>query len=204
RIRKLARETPATLVLFDIDGTLLTSAAAGRSAIRRAFEQEVDSLDCFEQVRFDGKTDPQIVRELFTAAGRPERTAAATAPLLERYLVHLEEELAARAGEVRPLPGIIPLLAALEARPDVCLGLLTGNIVRGARLKLEAAGIGFDRFSLGAYGSDHEDRSMLPPIAVERAAATFGRVPVGSQVVIIGDTPADVTCGAGLGVRAVA
>lgn len=196
--------TLRTLVLFDIDGTLLTSAAAGRSAIRRAIEQEFDSFDFFEQVRFDGKTDPQIVRELFTAAGKGDRTEAALTPLLDRYLVNLEEELAIRRHDVKPLPGIIPLLEELESRPEVCVGLLTGNIKGGARLKLEAAGIGFDRFRLGAFGSDHEDRPMLPPIAVQRAAAIFGRTPTGSEVVIVGDTPADVTCGAGLGVRAVA
>lgn len=196
--------TPRTLVLFDIDGTLLTSSAAGRAAIRQAFESEFDSLDFFEQVRFDGKTDPQIVRELFAAAGEEHRTRQAIAPLLDRYLVNLEEELALRSEGVRPLPGILPLLDELESRPEVCLGLLTGNIRPGARLKLEAAGIGFDRFRVGAFGSDHEDRPMLPPIAVERAVPIFGRMPTGAEVVIIGDTPADVTCGAGLGVRAVA
>lgn len=194
-----------TLVLFDIDGTLLTSAAAGRDAIRRAFAEELEDLGFFDQVRFDGKTDPQIVRELYTAAGLPHRaTDHATARLLDRYLEHLVGELAARRERVRPLPGILELLDALEARGDVCVGLLTGNVVGGAQLKLNAAGIGFDRFRLGAYGSDSGDRPMLPPIAVERALPLFGRALSGAEVVIIGDTPADVTCGASIGVRAVA
>jgi phosphoglycolate phosphatase-like HAD superfamily hydrolase len=194
-----------TLVLFDIDGTLLTSAAAGREAIRRALAEELDDLGCFDAVRFDGKTDPQIVRELYAAAGRSDRaTDQATQALLDRYLQHLVVELAARRDRVRPLPGILALLSALEARSHVCVGLLTGNVVAGAELKLNASGIGFDRFRLGAYGSDSAERPMLPPIAVERAMRLFGRMPSGAEVVIIGDTPADVTCGAALGVRAVA
>lgn len=194
-----------TLVLFDIDGTLLTSAAAGRDAIRRAFAEELQDLGFFGQVRFDGKTDPQIVRELYTAAGHPDRaTDAATRRLLDRYLTYLVEELEARRERVKALPGITALLAALEARSDVCVGLLTGNVVTGAELKLNASGIGFSRFQLGAYGSDSADRPMLPPIAVERAIPLFGRVPSGAEVVIIGDTPADVTCGASIGARAVA
>lgn len=195
-----------TLVLFDIDGTLLSSAAAGRTAIRRAFGEECKDLDVFfDSVRFDGKTDPQIVRELYGAAGEGHRaTPDVVDALLDRYLSHLEAELAVRGNQVRPLPGILALLDALEARADVCVGLLTGNVARGARLKLRAAGINPDRFRLGAYGSDHAERPMLPPIAVERARPIFGRVPEGEEIVIIGDTPADVTCGASLGVRAVA
>jgi phosphoglycolate phosphatase len=194
-----------TLVLFDIDGTLLTSAAAGRDAIRRAFAEELEDLGFFSAVRFDGKTDPQIVRELYSAAGLPDRaTEAATRRLLERYVTFLVEELEMRRELVRALPGVHDLLLALEARPEVCVGLLTGNVVTGAQLKLNASGIGFDRFKLGAYGSDSADRPMLPPIAVERAIPLFGRVPMGGEVVIIGDTPADVTCGAAIGVRAVA
>lgn len=192
------------LVLFDIDGTLLSSAASGRDAIHAAFAEVLDDLAPLEGVRFDGKTDPQIVRELYAAAGReqdatPERITA----LLERYVDHLERTLAQRAGQVRPLPGIVALLDALERRADVCLGLLTGNVSRGAALKLGAAGLDIARFRLGAYGSDHAHRPALPAIAVERAAAVMGHRPVGHRVVIIGDTPADVTCGQGIGARAV-
>lgn len=194
-----------TLVLFDIDGTLLSSSSAGRRAIERAFAAEFEDLAFFEQVRFDGKTDPQIVRELYTAAGAPERaTGERTESLLASYVAHLELEVAERGHLVRSLPGVPALLDALEGVEGVCLGLLTGNVVAGARLKLGAAGIDFTRFRLGAFGSDHADRPMLPPIAAERAAPLFGRVPRGAEVVILGDTPADVTCGNGIGARAVA
>lgn len=193
-----------TLVLFDIDGTLLSSASAGREAIRAAFAEEFDDLAFFEGVRFDGKTDPQIVAELYQAAGCGDRaTTERTLEVLDRYLHHLERELAARRARVGPLPGITDLLAALERRNDTCLGLLTGNVVRGAALKLGASGIGVERFRVGAYGSDHAVRAELPAIAVERAARVLGHRPDGARVVIIGDTPADVTCGNGIGARAI-
>lgn len=193
------------LILFDIDGTLLLSASAGRRAIQAAFAEEFTDTSFFESVRFDGKTDPQIVRELYHAAGHPDRaTPERTESLLGRYVRHLEHELSERGHLVGTLPGITELLAALEARSDVLVGLLTGNIVPGARLKLAAAGLAFDRFAVGAYGSDSSHRPDLPPIAAARARAFLGHVPTGHDVVILGDTPADVTCGASIGARAVA
>jgi phosphoglycolate phosphatase-like HAD superfamily hydrolase len=192
------------LILFDIDGTLLLSASAGRHAIQAAFAEEFADLAFFDQVRFDGKTDPQIVGELYAAAGVPERgTPERTQAILDRYLGYLEREVASRADRVRPLPGIVPLLDALAERPAALVGLLTGNIVRGAALKLGAAGLALERFSLGAYGSDSAHRPDLPPIAAQRAEAHFGRVPTGAEVVILGDTPADVTCGQSIGARAI-
>ncbi len=193
------------LVLFDIDGTLLLSASAGRDAIRAAFAAEFDDLGFFDAVRFDGKTDPQIVAELYASAGHPARaTPERTRELLDRYLQHLEQEVARAPGRVRALPGVVALLDALDARSDVVVGLLTGNVVRGAALKLGAAGLPLERFAVGAYGSDSAHRPDLPPIAAQRAEALLGRVPTGHDVVIIGDTPADVTCGASIGARAIA
>jgi phosphoglycolate phosphatase-like HAD superfamily hydrolase len=192
------------LVLFDIDGTLLLSASAGRHAIQAAFAEEFDDLAFFEMVRFDGKTDPQIVAELYAAAGAPERaTPERIVEILDRYLGHLEREVAVRADRVQALPGIVPLLDALAEQPAAVVGLLTGNVVRGAALKLGAAGLSLERFTLGAYGSDSAHRPDLPPIAAQRAEALFGRVPTGAEVVILGDTPADVTCGNSIGARAI-
>lgn len=194
-----------TLVLFDIDGTLLTSDASGRSAIRLAFAEEFGDLTFLESVRFDGKTDPQIIRELCLAAGAEHRVTEATLlSLLNRYINLLEHELSQRKARVRTLPGVGALLDALEADPSFCLGLLTGNVKAGARLKLAAAGIDFNRFKVGAFGCDSAHRPELPPIAAARAAEHFGREPSGNDVVIIGDTPADVTCGNGIGARAIA
>jgi phosphoglycolate phosphatase-like HAD superfamily hydrolase len=179
--------------------------SAGRRALRAAFAEEYPALDFFDQVRFDGKTDPQILNELHVAAGSPERaTPGNITRLLDRYVAHLEVVIAETGDRVRPCPGVPELLDALAARDDVVTGLLTGNIVPGARLKLGAAGIDFERFALGAFGSDSAHRPDLPPIAARRAHPHFGRTPHGAEVVIIGDTPADVTCGVAINARAVA
>jgi len=193
------------LVLFDIDGTLLLTAGAGRRAITAALADRMGNGDAWQKITFDGKTDPQIVRELLEAAG----DAAASDPdliaeLCDRYVGLLEEELDRSPGCTRLLPGVVPLLDELAARADVVVGLLTGNLARGAGLKLRSGGLDPARFRVGAYGSDSPHRPDLPAIAAERAAAIFGRVPTGDTVVIVGDTPSDVTCGRGIGARAVA
>ena len=194
------------LVLFDIDGTLLLSGGAGRRAVLRAIADEAAiDAETVDRVRFDGKTDPAIVSELFATAGRagecnPDRIQR----VIDRYLIHLEADLAINAHRATVMPGVFALLDRLAADSRVVLGLLTGNVSQGASAKLRAVGIAPDRFRLGAYGSDHAVRSELPPIAVERAVPFFGRQVTGPEVVIIGDTPADVTCGQGIGARAIA
>jgi len=192
------------LVLLDIDGTILLSAGAGKRAIFAALTPEVDDVAVWEGIRFDGKTDPQIVREMLEGAGRPAPSRERIDALCHRYAGLLEEELALNGHRTRVLPGIHVLIERLEQESCVVLGLLTGNISRGAELKLRAAGIAPDRFVVGAYGSDAAARHELPPIAVARAEPHFGRRPSGEEIVIIGDTPADVTCGQSLGARAIA
>jgi len=192
------------LVLFDIDGTILLTAGAGRRAITAALAELVGDSTAFERIRFDGKTDPQIVSELLAAAGDADPHGdAEVRAVCERYVVLLERELATTTG-TRLMPGFPDLFDRLEAESGVVLGLLTGNLERGAALKLRAAGIDPARFKVGAYGSDAAHRPDLPPIAARRAEPFFGRQPAGAEVVIIGDTPADVACGAGIGARAVA
>jgi phosphoglycolate phosphatase len=193
------------LVLFDIDGTILLTGGAGRRAITTALHEAVGSASSFQHVRFDGKTDPQIVSELLDAAGHAgPHDAERIEALCRRYVTLLEQELQEPATDAAVMPGVHPLLDALEARPDVVLGLLTGNVAQGAALKLRAVGIDPARFAVGAYGSDAAHRPDLPAIAAERARAHFGRAPSGHEVVIIGDTPADVACGAGIEARALA
>lgn len=193
------------LVLFDIDGTMLWTDGAGRRAIRSALLASMGTAGPIDGFRFDGKTDPQIVRELMTAAGHPDAQSAEHIALVcQRYVVLLAGELAsAPPGSTRLFPGVAPLLDQLEARNDVVLGLLTGNVVGGAVLKLQAAGVNHARFRVGAFGSDAAERSALPPIAAARAAPLMGRTPGGDEVVIIGDTPADVTCGRSVEARAI-
>ena len=155
-------------------------------------------------MRFDGKTDPLIVMELLAASGHPDPLDPhIIREVCERYVDYLEEELT-RSQDTTILPGVVRLLETLEATPGVVLGLVTGNVARGARLKLQSAGIDPDLFVVGAYGSDSHHRPDLPAIAARRAEPFLGRIPSGSEIVIIGDTPADVTCGAGIGARPVA
>lgn len=196
--------TTRTLVLFDIDGTILLTAGAGRRAITAALAEEVDVTEAFDRVRFDGKTDPQIVSELLEIAGDARaRDPEFVQVLCRRYVAHLADELRRPRSAMTIMPGIPELLDALEGESGVMLGLVTGNLVEGATLKLSAAGIVVDRFRVGAFGSDSAHRPDLPPIAARRAAPLFGREPRGSEVVIIGDTPADVTCGQSIAARAI-
>ncbi len=193
-----------TVVLFDIDGTLLASGGVGRRAMEGALLAHFGTIGP-DHYRYDGKTDRQITRELMRMAEfSDEDIDARMAALLADYVVRLERELVDGARGIKVHTGIPALLDALEARADVLLGLLTGNIADGAALKLRAAGIAPHRFRVGAYGSDHEHRSELPAIAQRRASELLGCGVQGGAVVIIGDTPADVQCGRGIGARAVA
>ncbi|MDQ3224408.1 MAG: HAD family hydrolase, partial [Gemmatimonadota bacterium] len=173
---------PIKLVLFDIDGTILLTAGAGRRAIVAAISEAVGSTAALHQVRFDGKTDPQIVTELLAAAGhpgphQPDRVEA----LCSRYVDLLQHELQQPTGRTTVMPGVQRLLDRLEMESGVVLGLLTGNVARGAALKLRSGGLDPKRFRVGAYGSDSAHRPELPPIAARRAEPYFGRVPSGAE-----------------------
>ncbi|HJS46991.1 MAG TPA: hypothetical protein VJ773_03280, partial [Gemmatimonadales bacterium] len=147
--------TARRLVLFDIDGTLLHSGGAGRRAIRAALRPWLPDAAAFDRVRFDGKTDPQIVAELLAAGGDPEPAEPSRlAAVCERYVVALEAELAGNGTRPATHAGVPELLGRLEGEAGVVLGLLTGNVAAGAGLKLRAAGLDPARFRLGAYGSD--------------------------------------------------
>jgi len=193
------------LVLFDIDGTILLTAGAGRRAILAALSEEVPGVAALDRVRFDGKTDPQIVAELLEVAGRTEaRESELVRALCRRYVGHLARELERPASRTTLMPGIPDLLDRLEEHEAVVLGLLTGNLAEGAALKLRSGGIDPSRFQVGAYGSDAGHRPDLPSIAARRAVPFFGREPTGAEVVILGDTPADIACASCINARAVA
>lgn len=192
------------LVLFDIDGTLITSRGTASRAFRRALLETYAETGPIDSYDFHGRTDPQIARELLKHAG-VEDTAidAGFDRLWSAYLRELRLELGRPGVHVDVLPGVPALLDALHASGEHLVALLTGNIAEGAQLKLSAAGL-WERFDFGAYGSDHERRDRLPAVAVRRARERSGIHFRGRDVVIIGDTPFDVTCGKSLGVWAVA
>jgi phosphoglycolate phosphatase-like HAD superfamily hydrolase len=190
------------LVLFDIDGTILWSDGAGRRAMTAALTHVFGSAGPTDY-RYDGKTDPQIVRDLMRLEGHAEEVIdERMAPIIEHYLLGLERELA-EGLHTHLFEGVPELLDALEARDDMVLGLLTGNLRAGAALKLRSAGIDMARFRIGAFGSDHHHRPELPAIAQRRAREELGLEIPGTAMVVIGDTPADIECGRAIGARAV-
>jgi phosphoglycolate phosphatase-like HAD superfamily hydrolase len=194
--------TRTRLVLFDIDGTLLWSDGAGRRAMEAALLAVFGTIGP-SSYRYDGKTDRQIVRELMREAGFDDSAIDARMPdVLDLYLERLERELP--RSRVRTMVGVTALLGAIGRRPHHVPGLLTGNLEHGAARKLEAAGLDFGFFAVGAFGSDHERRDELPGIARRRARERLGHELAGDAMVIIGDTPSDIACGRSLGARAIA
>jgi len=191
------------LILFDIDGTLLSAGGAPRRAFGRALIEFFGTEGAAATDGFAGKTDPQILHDLMRAAGFDEAVIDERADdFFAYYLTRLEAELEAETRH-RLHPGVAELLPALAEDPRVTLGLVTGNVVAGARIKLEHFGL-WEHFALGAYGSDDRVRNHLVPIAVERAEARTGRRFEGDEVVVVGDTPADVACARAAGAMAVA
>ena len=191
------------IVLFDIDGTLLLSDGAGRNAMEAAL-LAVFGTPGPRSYRYGGKTDRLIVRETMRLAGFTDaQIDERMQDVLSLYLGGLRAHLAGPTHGARALPGVAPLLDAIEEHDQLVLGLLTGNIVEGADTKLRAVHLDPARFRVGAFGSDHEERPMLPPIARERASALLGRDVPGDRLVIIGDTVHDMTCGQGVGARAI-
>ena len=192
------------LILFDIDGTLLHSQGAGRRAMEAALLEAFGTTGS-PDYRYDGKTDRQIVRDLMRGAGFDDAAIDARMPdLLTAYVAGLQREIASPHTRVEALVGVMQLLDALVHRAHCVVGLLTGNLEPGAQQKLTAAGIGFERFALGAYGSDHEVRAELPAIAQRRAQERLGVRVSGRDMIIVGDTPADIQCGRPVGARAIA
>jgi phosphoglycolate phosphatase-like HAD superfamily hydrolase len=190
------------LVCFDIDGTLVWTAGAGRRAIHQALLDVLGAAGPIETFRFDGRTDGEIVWRLAEAAGL-EVDALMVERVLSRYTDRLADELARPTQRTTVYPGVHELLDDLEGRQECVLGLLTGNVVEGARLKLRSGGLEFERFVVGAFGSDHVQRTELPRVALERAREILGLELSGPDLVIVGDTPADMKCGQGVGARAV-
>jgi phosphoglycolate phosphatase len=192
------------LILFDIDGTLLMADGAGKRAVRDALMEVFGTTGPIGGYGFAGRTDPEIVRHLMREAGLDDAAIDAGLPRLwALYVEKLAREI--RGAEVRALPGVPELLDRVEAEGgEVALGLLTGNVREGARIKVEAAGIAWERFLVGAFGSDHWHRPELPAVAARRARERLGVHYRGKEIVIVGDTPFDIACGEALGVRTVA
>ena len=191
------------LVLFDVDGTILSAQGAGRRALSRALEQVYGTAGALAGYDFRGRTDLSIVFELMCGAGLgADAVRAAMGDCFEAYARALTEEIGDGA-RVRVLPGVADLVRRLAVTPSVVLGLVTGNIEQGARIKLMPTGL-WPHFRTGAYGSDHADRRQLPSLAARRAHALTGHAYRREDVLVLGDTPAAVDCARAFGAVAVA
>ncbi len=188
------------LLLFDIDGTLLLTGRAGEHALRISLRERFGVEDDLSAISFAGSTDGAIMRQMFEANAIPH-TPENVADLLDGYVHHLALELPKREGLV--LPGIVALLEALHRRKDCVLGLLTGNIAKGAELKLSHYGV-WDYFEFGAFADDHVDRNKLGPVAQSRAVEKHGVSFEAKDIYVIGDTPRDIDCARAAGFVAVA
>ncbi len=191
-----------TVFLFDIDGTLISADGAGRRALERAFLVRHGRPGALE-FRFDGMTDPRIMEQALTRMGFESSSIAEESRLLlEHYLEALAEEVTL-TEHYRVHPGVEPILAELAAQEGVAIGLGTGNLERGARIKLHRGGL--DRhFAFGGFGSDHGVRAELLRIGAERGAALLNRTRSACRVVVIGDTPKDIEAAHAIGAECLA
>jgi phosphoglycolate phosphatase len=191
------------LILFDIDGTLLMDGIAAKIAFARALRDTYQTTAPIEGFSFAGMTDPECVTEIMRLAGVEERTILARREeCLRRYVEFLALEIREHQ-DAHLYPGVRELLERLNKLDHVLVGLLTGNVSRGAQLKLRRWNLE-PYFRFGAYGDDHENRSVLAQIALEKARALSGRAFSGAETTVIGDTPKDITCARAIGARAVA
>ncbi len=188
------------IFLFDIDGTLLSSGGAGKAAMEAALETEFGAPRSAGGVPFSGRTDRAITQDLFDFH-EIEWTTDNWQRFLAAYLGHLPGCLARHNGKV--LPGIGVLLEDLTLRDQVALGLLTGNVRDGARLKLGHYGL-FDYFAFGGFGDHHMDRDDVAREAWTVICNQFDGSVDSQKIWVIGDTPLDIRCARAIGVRAVA
>ncbi len=189
------------VVLFDIDGTLIKSGGAGARALNRAMARVLGRDEVEADFSFAGMTDRAIFRRMLGALGL-EASESHIERVLEVYPDILREEVANASG-YRVLPGIVAALDAVADTGEVALGLGTGNVERGARIKLERVALNH-YFSFGGFGCDAERRDELLRAGAARGAARLGRPLEECRVLVVGDTPLDVAAAHAIGARCLA
>jgi phosphoglycolate phosphatase-like HAD superfamily hydrolase len=189
------------LVLFDIDGTLVHTGRAGSRAFGKAIASEFKAPDGVEKVRFGGRTDPSLARELFGLHGIPA-TPENFRRFFESYVFWLDHLVANTNGEV--CRGVLEFIRDLQALPEPPMtGLLTGNIRLGAEIKLRRYGL-WDFFVTGGFADDSEDRNHIAAAAHERGRRLLGGNLRGAEILVVGDTPHDIRCGQFIGAKVLA
>ncbi len=194
--------TRPRLLLFDVDGTLLSSGPASRAAFASALIDVFGTSGDLSNYAFEGKLDPVIVGELMREAGIDSEVVVERLPwALALYLDRLEDALAVERPRLKP--GVPELLERVVAAPMAVPALLTGNVERGARIKLSAAGL-WHHFRFGVFGDEAPRREKLGPLALARAKEKTGISFDGRDCIVVGDSPNDVACGKAIGARVVA
>ena len=196
----LKTATPKRLLLFDIDGTLINSGGAGLAALRDVLRDQFGIADDLEGIEIAGRTDSGIVHQILRKIGIVPNESNTTR-FLEQYVGLLARELPRCEGRI--LPGIEELLRRLREQTETVLALLTGNVERGAKLKLEHYGL-WHFFEFGAFADDHHDRNELGAFARQRAREKHGIEFQSAAIDVIGDTPHDIACGRAIGARTIA
>jgi phosphoglycolate phosphatase-like HAD superfamily hydrolase len=186
--------------LFDIDGTLIASGGAGKSALERALSEEFGIERIADELTLSGRTDRAILADLIRLHDL-DPSPVTSQRITTSYLRNLPASLASGQGCI--LPGILELLQALRQRADVRVGLLTGNIPEGARIKLSHFGL-WDYFGFGGYGDLHLDRDDVARAALEEVKARHAGRVVSEGIWVIGDTPLDIRCARAIGARVAA
>jgi phosphoglycolate phosphatase len=188
------------LLLFDIDGTLVSTGGAGVVALKRVIEKRYGVKDDLDDIEIAGRTDSGIAASILKKYGTNEADGNVTR-FLDEYLSFLKQTVSTTDGKI--LPGMSEILKQMKAKPDRVLGLLTGNVKRGAELKLQHYGL-WDFFEFGAFADDHHDRNQLGEFARARAEEKHGHDFDAAQIDVIGDTGHDIACGKAFGARTVA
>jgi phosphoglycolate phosphatase-like HAD superfamily hydrolase len=190
------------LILWDVDGTLLTTGGVSAEAMRVAMGTVLGPVSERQRHSYAGKTDWQIINETFPHLD-PEAVVGRLREFSATYVAELQrrhDDLLARA---RLLPGVIDALLALHE--PMIQAPLTGNIAAVARIKIETLGLQrYLNLTIGGYGDDHYERARLVQFAIERATAHYERRFEGHDVVVVGDTPSDIRCGQAHGARTIA
>jgi phosphoglycolate phosphatase-like HAD superfamily hydrolase len=187
------------VLLFDIDGTLLYTGGSGMAALRLGFA-EVFGRTPPEKISTAGRTDRAIAGDFFRSC-EVEDSLENWRRFCEAYLRHLAEQLPLRDGYL--FPGVEACLEIMAARDDVVMGLLTGNVFEGARLKLERFGI-YNHFQFGGFGEDHKERDGVAMDALAAARDAVDGEFALDRVWVIGDTPNDIRCARSIAANAVA
>jgi phosphoglycolate phosphatase-like HAD superfamily hydrolase len=190
------------LILFDVDGTILLSGGAAIRAINRVFKKTYIIENAMDGIKPDGMTDLLILRDMFNKGLKRDFLPEEAEEIFKDYILFLEEEMTNSEG-FKIMPGISELLEVLSKRKDLALGIATGNVEKGAWIKLKHSKLD-SYFKFGGFGSDSENREQLIRIAIERGQTLFNEGREFEEVFVIGDTPFDITHGKAAGAKTIA